>query len=145
MHTFAVEYIFSKEVFEATGGFVEFPLAWGSDDATWVKFAGNHNISIIKPAKVKWRLSDQNISGITNANGETKTNALLLYGKWITDHFKSHPEIEKLKTSMCNFILQQVKGYLGIISVKQALKLYTAGIKIWGFSPVPVLRIFISR
>ena len=35
----ACEYVFSRAVWEQTGGFIKFPLAWCTDDATWAKFA----------------------------------------------------------------------------------------------------------
>ena len=35
----ACEYVFSRTVWEQTGGFIKFPLAWCTDDATWAKFA----------------------------------------------------------------------------------------------------------
>lgn len=31
----AVEYVFSREIWQSAGGFVHFPMAWCSDDATW--------------------------------------------------------------------------------------------------------------
>lgn len=35
----AVEYVFSREIWQSAGGFVHFPMAWCSDDATWAAFA----------------------------------------------------------------------------------------------------------
>ena len=32
----AVEYVFSREIWQSAGGFVHFPMAWCSDDATWL-------------------------------------------------------------------------------------------------------------
>jgi len=57
-----VEYIFRRSRFEESKGFQNFDLAWGSDDATWIKLAANKGIKNIDGAKVSWRKSRFNIS-----------------------------------------------------------------------------------
>jgi glycosyltransferase involved in cell wall biosynthesis len=59
---FAVEYIFSRDVYEKSGGFQNFDLAWGSDTATWMKF-GINGICTIPSSHVFWRKSNENITG----------------------------------------------------------------------------------
>lgn len=59
---FVVEYIFSRKVYEITGGFQNFDLAWGADIATWVKFSHEKGIKNISEARVFWRKSDANIT-----------------------------------------------------------------------------------
>ena len=39
IYSAACEYVFSRDIYRKAGGFVKFPLAWCSDDATWTKFA----------------------------------------------------------------------------------------------------------
>jgi glycosyltransferase involved in cell wall biosynthesis len=58
----AVEYIFRRDAFIANRGFVNFPAAYGSDDASWITFAGGQPIYTITPEKVYWRSSGINIS-----------------------------------------------------------------------------------
>ncbi len=59
--SFAVEYIFSRDLF-LKNKFIDFPLAWSSDDATWFNYSLKQgNIRCI-PAFVSWRASSLNIS-----------------------------------------------------------------------------------
>lgn len=62
LDSFVVEYIFSREIYEQTGGFVHFDLAWGTDLATWVKFGKEKGIRTIVGANVRWRESEINIT-----------------------------------------------------------------------------------
>lgn len=62
LNSFVVEYIFKKNRFEEVGRFQKFDLAWGTDDATWVKMAAKNGIHTIETSKVFWRLSTENIS-----------------------------------------------------------------------------------
>lgn len=67
--SYVVEYIFSRECYDKLGGFQKYDLAWGSDDATWIKFGLAHGIKTIKGAKVRWRRSNLNISPNNNDRG----------------------------------------------------------------------------
>lgn len=85
-----VENIFSRDIYIRAGGFQNFDLAWGSDTATWVKFAFDKGLYTIPAAHVLWRSSDQNIS--PDNSGiivERKVNALLEYFNWSHGFFKS--------------------------------------------------------
>lgn len=62
LNSFIVEYIFRKNRFEEVGRFQKFDLAWGTDDATWMKMATRNGIHTIETSKVFWRLSSENIS-----------------------------------------------------------------------------------
>jgi glycosyltransferase involved in cell wall biosynthesis len=59
----ACEYIFKLNAFREIGGFIDFPKAWCSDDATWIKLASLTGIKKIHGAKVNWRTSNESISG----------------------------------------------------------------------------------
>jgi glycosyltransferase involved in cell wall biosynthesis len=78
----ACEYIFSRRAYSDSGGFIKFPLAWASDDATWYKLGKDKGICLIPGDPVQWRLSGRNITSITKNNG-TKFKASLLYFKWL--------------------------------------------------------------
>ena len=58
----AQELILSRKAYERVGGFVDFPLAWGSDQATLMALAGESGIGHIPGARVRFRMSGQNIS-----------------------------------------------------------------------------------
>ena len=61
--SFVVEYVFRRDLLEATGGFVRYDLAWSSDDATWYRMAvAGGGIASIEGARVRWRKSDSNIT-----------------------------------------------------------------------------------
>ncbi len=65
LNSFVVEFVFPRSVYEKTGGFQNFDMAWGSDFVTWIKFAdacrGLYTVNDEK-AKVRWRSSSENIS-----------------------------------------------------------------------------------
>lgn len=87
-----VEYIFKRELFVEKQGFVWFDLAWGSDDATWIKFAGNTPIVTIKNALVYWRYSKKNISGSLTDKSiiKRKLEANVEYLKWTKNYFQQY-------------------------------------------------------
>ena len=57
-----MEYIVHRKTFEHQGGFVRYPLAWSSDDATLYKMGKQSGILTIPDARVYWRKSDANIT-----------------------------------------------------------------------------------
>ncbi|MEN5058245.1 glycosyltransferase [Sphingobacterium kitahiroshimense] len=83
--SFAVEYIFHRSFYERFK-FVDFPLAWGSDDATWLLYslANNRQINLLN-AIVYWRYSGLNISSDSKSLivvGK-KIEAAVEYVKWV--------------------------------------------------------------
>lgn len=85
-----VENIFSRDIYIKRGGFQNFDLAWGSDTATWVKFAFDKGLYTIPVSHVCWRSSGQNISPDNSGKTvERKVNALLDYFDWSYKYFKS--------------------------------------------------------
>ena len=62
INSYVVEYVFRRKTLDAIGGFVRFPLAWCSDDATWYKMGKGSGILTIPKARVYWRKSDTNIT-----------------------------------------------------------------------------------
>lgn len=80
--SFAVEYIFKKDVFWKKGGFVKFPLAWTSDDIAWTTIAEDNGIYTIAGASVYWRFSGDNISSVYEKNRQLKKKASRKYMSW---------------------------------------------------------------
>lgn len=62
INSFIVEYVVRRSTFEAAGGFMRYPLAWCSDDATWYRMARPSGILTIPNARVYWRKSHANIT-----------------------------------------------------------------------------------
>ena len=86
----ACEYVFSRTVWEQTGGFIKFPLAWCTDDATWAKFAEFTGGIISLPGNpVSWRNAEgENISNSTHFNKE-KIRATILFMEWLSINYHS--------------------------------------------------------
>ncbi|RUT70389.1 glycosyltransferase family 2 protein [Flavobacterium cupreum] len=86
----ASEFIFSRAIYSANKGFVDFPLAWFSDYATWLVFSKNNGIHYIKSASVYWRLSGINISSEPSnlKNIRLKVKSLFLFLYFVQVNFK---------------------------------------------------------
>ncbi|MDB5013417.1 MAG: hypothetical protein JWQ25_1619 [Daejeonella sp.] len=82
----ACEYIFSREVYSNNKGFVEFPLAWASDDATWLNYSNKLGIFLIPGKCVSWRMGGNNISSKIN-NYKRKTIACIAFIKFIDSKY----------------------------------------------------------
>ena len=71
-----------SELKRKTGGFVNFPLAWNADDATWLCLAREQGIAGLERGEVLWRQSDQNISA-SSGNAGRKLEADVMYLAWL--------------------------------------------------------------
>ena len=62
--SFASEYVFQKKQLQEIGGFVHFPFAWCSDDATWLQLSFPNGVLQLsgEGAIVHWRNSSTNTS-----------------------------------------------------------------------------------
>jgi hypothetical protein len=91
------EYIFKKSKYDKFG-FVNIPLAWGSDDIAVLEFADNNLIYFIDTAKVLVRMSSKSISGRID-NQSQKSNGVIVYEKYlINNHYRIlEPEYLKIK------------------------------------------------
>lgn len=102
------QYIFKREALVRKGGFVNFPKAWASDDATALMMS-DRSVVNSQEHLVRFRWSDINISG-DKRYGLEKFKARLLFGKWLYDHPAAVNETGDWK----NFCQQQVIDYLPI-------------------------------
>lgn len=90
-NSFAIEYVFKKQTFIDKGGFVKFDLAWGSDDATWIRMSENDGIYSIESSFVYWRLSEVNISPTKSMEIiERKLQSSLNYLAFVKNHICSN-------------------------------------------------------
>jgi len=83
------DHIFNwKKLKEANNGFVNFPLAWCSDDATWCLLGKIHKIIAIPSAIVQIRNSGINITCMRDRkNVKTKLRASMLFYLWCIQNF----------------------------------------------------------
>ena len=86
--SFAPEYLFRRSAFLDNGGFVCFPFALGSDDASWISFAGQLPIVTIPGAMVYWRSTGENTSLLKGPAAIPKLLALADFCVWIQDRFR---------------------------------------------------------
>jgi glycosyltransferase involved in cell wall biosynthesis len=84
----ASEFIFRREIYKKKGGFDDYPLAWFSDYATWLKFSESTGIYNLINAKVFWRLSTLNISGTNNdiENSRKKVQSLFMFINFVKSY-----------------------------------------------------------
>lgn len=124
--SFATEYIFSREVFE-NKGFENFPLAWCSDDATWIKF-GSTGITTLKGGEVSWRNSTYNITGQVDRQYKImKATAAFSFKRWAENFFRkeleNNPGAKKeFDESMNLWMKQQIFLYPKLFNIKGILK-----------------------
>ena len=110
MHSGIPQYIFKRKVLICKGGFVNFPLAWGADDATALMMS---DCGVINSQKhlVRFCRSDVNISSEKSQTGLIKLEARLLFGKWLY----SNPIVNTERDEKWNcFYQNQVVDYTTI-------------------------------
>jgi glycosyltransferase involved in cell wall biosynthesis len=133
----AVEFVFSKSTYYANGKFVSFPLAWGSDSATILKFGQDEGFITIVGGEVLWHDSGFNISGtVDEALDRQKASAINQYYLWIFDfvqNFNKRPFFYKLVYT----IMHHISGTQALTVLKERsikdLKLNSVIVLLAGF------------
>ena len=80
----AQEYMFRLSALNEIGGFVKFPLAWYSDDATWMSLS-RRGCACSSKILFFFRQSGANISSRYGSTVKTKAHAADLFKKWFRD------------------------------------------------------------
>lgn len=120
--SYVVENVFSRRIYEQTGGFKNFDLAWGSDVATWCIFCGEKGMYKIPDAKVYWRRSGQNITpDKTQQISERKLMARCESLTWAYSFFNCQPDI--WNTNKYSFICV-IRHYRKLVSDECLQKAY---------------------
>lgn len=88
------EYIFKRNVYNKYK-FVDFPLAWYSDDRAWIEFSENKKIYTINNAIVSIRISNQSISGKKD-NIALKNKAQELFLNYLLNVKNNYAKKDKL-------------------------------------------------
>lgn len=92
--SYAPDHIFRRAAFDGHGGFVAFPFALGSDDASWITFAEPGQLVTISGAMVYWRYSGHNVSMLLGSRAVEKLLALADCSIWYQQHFANRrPEL----------------------------------------------------
>lgn len=88
----AQEVIFSRAAYERSGGWVDFPLAWGSDHASQMIWATAKGLRRIEGARVLWRQSGQNISSTRGRKFKMiKVHAVMQFVEWLLQRVRENP------------------------------------------------------
>jgi glycosyltransferase involved in cell wall biosynthesis len=92
LNSYAIEFIFRKNVYLSGGKFTSFDLGWNSDDATWMKFSLRGGIHTITGATCHWRWSGVNISSLVKDHSimQMKVKASVSFLKWAKVFFDEH-------------------------------------------------------
>ena len=85
----ASEFVFSRKIYEHNNGFMEYPLGWFSDYATWLVFSKSNGIYYVKNSTVYWRLSTINISSVVSdvKTMQLKIKSLFLFMYFVQVNF----------------------------------------------------------
>ena len=100
--------VFRTDVLKAKGGFVEFPLAWYSDDATVMMMAEN-GVANTADCLFSFRSSTSNISSrkLTHRDAFLKARATQLFDEWFYTHIEKS---RKNSNMVVNYQLSFAKG-----------------------------------
>lgn len=85
--SYGCEYIFARRSFDREGGMISFPLAWCSDDASWIAFSRETGIRTISGPMVNWRYGGKNLSVAGATTRAAKQTALQNYMVWLRNRF----------------------------------------------------------
>ena len=114
-------FTFKTDVLKSYGGFINFPLAWFSDDATVLECSGN-GICITPDVVFKMRISGQNITCQRERNIiDKKLIATMQFGDWVFPFLNSIEDYSDTKyASMSDDAWNGVKHHIQ----KMAMELY---------------------
>ena len=124
--SFVVENVFSRRIYEKVNGFETFPLAWGSDMATWLKMGKEKGLKTIVGDTIYWRRSDKNITPSKEKDVIYKKFHIQIdYYVWINKFFNT--------AYICRFnkyvFLRYFVHYSNILSKLELYELCDYGIK----------------
>lgn len=102
------QYVFKTSVLKERDGFIKFPLAWGSDDATAILMS-DQGVATTQEHLVRFRWSNVNISN-DQRTMPIKIKSRLLFYHWLLNH---HEPI-KLKDEKSLFLHKNIDDYLPI-------------------------------
>ena len=123
--SYVVENVFSRWIYEQSGGFKNFDLAWGSDVATWCIFCNDRGMCSVPGALIGWRRSSQNITpSMSRETAERKLMADCAFLCWAYRFYHHEADIwqvnrKRFINSMC-----QYKKMVGNSGLKEASHLF---------------------
>ncbi len=107
------EFIFELDSLLKAGGFIDFPLAMRSDNATVINMTRNSDIVTVKGSHVYWRKSQLNVSNQKNlmAKNNNFISSTILFYNWICFYFSdiNAPSFYTCKKNLS--VLRIIFGY----------------------------------
>lgn len=95
---YAPDFMVKTDALKRNDGFVDFPLAWGADDATWFKLSIDRGIGFSKRILCNWRKSNDNISYYGDVKARLK--AIIDFNKWLNEFFEKYSSYFKTQSDM---------------------------------------------
>jgi hypothetical protein len=138
--------IYNRDALEGSGGFIDFPKAWGADHATLLRASAGGTLYFLSHARFSFRLSGVNVSSDISDRME-KISARVMFAKWMKDNesiFSREPDADFYK----NF---HIKGealfvYNWPFEFKLWKKLYELSVICHeSYTPIPVLRLLFIK
>ena len=122
--SFVVEFVFSREIYNKLGGFVNFDLAWGSDRTTWVKFGYEKGIKTICGDFVFWRKSNINITPNNDYNmAYRKMSINMDTSLWYKNFFNS-PKVDRY----VKYVVFRLYVFYSFLSKEDMNKILSKGV-----------------
>ena len=123
--SYVVENVFSRRIYEQTGGFKNFDLAWGSDVATWCIFSNDKGMCSVPKVLIGWRRSSQNITpNKSKETAERKLMADCVFLCWAYNFFHDEADIWQVNRKRFVISMCQYKKKVGSSCLKEASRLF---------------------
>ncbi len=103
----APEFMFKTKALQEAGGFVSFPAAWYSDDATWALLAREKGVAFVPEVLFKWRYSGENISSRVDVT-EKKIKAAEEYKEWLRNFIAAVPVSDGSQRAILDFVSSHI-------------------------------------
>ncbi len=139
----AQEAIFSRKAYEETGGWIDFPLGWGSDLASQMAWSVPRGLRLIEGAKVRWRWSGQNISSTRERDlVMPKIHACMQFAEFLQRRVDEMPDPEfplptsVFKTLVREWFIQHLTRTHHLFGPRECLFITRFLTKTWGGSNV---------
>ena len=134
---FAAEYMFRRSRLEGIGGFVGFPEAIFSDDATWMLLA-EKGVACSRDVLFCWRDSGDNVS-MRSDNVLAKHRAAALFVEWFCEFAKALSPATREESVLCDGIVRKVenKVYALLSHPTQEIASFVQWIGVLKASPFP--------
>jgi len=150
--SYVVEYIFNRKILDRTSGFIDFPTAWHSDEATVLHASKCLGIKTIDNCKVNWRYSAYNITPNLSEKKivDKKVQASLEFSIWVHNFFMDNNTRLSVTSyyHLINRFVYELFTYRKVYSfdeIKGFLKKYLNNLNILKFYPLALMKFILYK